>query len=547
MARFKSISHFNTLILSVIIFVGIFLRFYKLDWGNGYHFHPDEYHLIISAEQLNFPTQTHPHFFSYGSVTIYLIYLNRLVLENLFKSVPDLFLIGRFYSALYSSLTLIVIFAVSRKLFKNKQIAILPLIISVLSPGLVQQAHFATPESAVTFWMFLFLFLSIKYIDSQKFRYIFLPAISFGMAISTKITPLITFPTFIIAVVHNVMKTKKPIYLISHVFTFILIAALVYLITNPYTLLDYSGWKNSFNYETGVARGTQLVFYTRQFINTSPVIFQYKKILSHAIDPVSLALGTLGFFILLITSVKKKPTNNILPVYIMVLTTFSTYFFFNSFMFAKWTRFIAPTFPFFSLFSVYVIDITRSEKIKKILIVSILLSSFFWGLFFSSIYFRKDVRIEATNWIQNNLPQNSYILTETGNTIEVPFSGNYIKKSFDFYRLDEDSTLSRDLVEELVRSDYFIVQSRRIFLNHNSVNFPITSRFYNKLFDGSLGFEQIQTFTSFPSLNIGGWSLEIKDEKSEETWSVFDHPVVRIYKKEKPISERDYENILQIN
>ena len=38
--------------------------------------------------------------------------------------------------------------------------------------------------------------------------------------------------------------------------------------------------------------------------------------------------------------------------------------------------------------------------------------------------------------------------------------------------------------------------------------------------------------------------MEIPDEDAEETWSVFDHPVVRIYKKTNTLSTIEYEQIL---
>jgi hypothetical protein len=47
-------------------------------------------------------------------------------------------------------------------------------------------------------------------------------------------------------------------------------------------------------------------------------------------------------------------------------------------------------------------------------------------------------------------------------------------------------------------------------------------------------------------LEIGNWKLEIPDEKAEETWSVFDHPVIRIFKKTQPLSIKDYAKFLEI-
>ena len=63
-----------------ILFLGAVLRFYKLDWGEGNFFHPDEYHIAGAVSRLSFPSQMNPHLFTYGSFTVYLIYFTRLIL-----------------------------------------------------------------------------------------------------------------------------------------------------------------------------------------------------------------------------------------------------------------------------------------------------------------------------------------------------------------------------------------------------------------------------------------------------------------------------------
>ena len=98
------------IILILIIVLGGFLRFYKLDWGEGLFAHPDEYHIVISVNQLVFPTQMHPHFFNYGTVIIYFDFFTKEFFQK-FNLNP--FLIGRFYSAFFSTLTILSIYLIS--------------------------------------------------------------------------------------------------------------------------------------------------------------------------------------------------------------------------------------------------------------------------------------------------------------------------------------------------------------------------------------------------------------------------------------------------
>ena len=165
---------------------------------------------------------------------------------------------------------------------------------------------------------------------------------------------------------------------------------------------------------------------------------------------------------------------------------------------------------------------------------------------FFSIYSKVDVRITATRWIQTNIPKGSVLLTESGNTLDVPLWGIYTKKVFDFYTLEENPINLVSLATDLEKSDYFIIQSRRVFVNHTRLidNYPKSANFYKQLLNGELGFVEIKEFDSFPELQIGAYKIDVNDELAEETWSVFDHPVIRIYKKTKPNSLNYYEKII---
>lgn len=67
------------------------------------------------------------------------------------------------------------------------------------------------------------------------------------------------------------------------------------------------------------------------------------------------------------------------------------------------------------------------------------------------------------------------------------------------------------------------------YLKHN---FSTPYSYYDDLFSGKLGFTQIAEFTSYPRISIGGKTIiEFPDEDAEESFTVFDHPVIRIYKR----------------
>ena len=557
---------FKSLTILGIIALGAFLRFYKLDWGQGLFSHPDEYHIVTSVAQLSFPNQMHPHFFSYGTVTIYLIYFTQEILKHLstifnFQFImPNSFLIGRFYSALFSTLTIFIVYKICAIFFTNRKFTLIAAFLTGITPGLIQQAHFATPESSLTFFLFGSLLFIIKFVKQNKILFPVLASIFLSFAMGTKISSIVFLLPLITAVIIKFylkkLSFKTPVLFIkqalerllkftSFMAIILIIVIVAFVFVAPYVFLDFPAFRSTLEYEGGLAMGKFSVFYTRQFIDTVPVLFQIEKILPYALGPFLLLFSSLGFMFIVINLIIKLKKE-----LFVIIVAFLSLFLANAFLFAKWTRFIAPTFPFFAIFASFLLDklYSKSKSISKLLTIILLIGTFLWTTAFFSIYLHSDVRITASNWIEKNFPENSTILIEGGNMIDVPLRGSFKRISLDFYNLEIDAQTRSKIASGLDNANYFLVQSRRVFMNHQRLPriFPITSNFYNALFNGKMGFAQIQEFHSYPMLKIGNFKLEFPDETAEETWSVFDHPVIRVFKKTQQLSVGDYAKFLEI-
>lgn len=523
----------------LILLIGFFLRLYKLDWGEGLYTHPDEYHIATSVSQLVFPTQMHPHFFSYGTVTIYSIYFTQEIIKYLYSNFNS-FLIGRFYSALFSTLTIFLVYKICRS-FMEKRFSCLAALLVALTPGLIQQAHFATPESALTFFLFGSLLFIIKFIKQNKILFLILASVFLGFALGVKISSVVFLFPILTGIIIKLFR--KPFRLILFTITSLAIAIATFAIVAPFVFLDFPAFRGNLEYEGGLAVGKIPVFYTRQFIDTMPVLFQIEKILPYALGPALLFLGILGLLALIIFLIKKPKAGPLL-----ILIAFFSIFISNAFLFAKWTRFIAPTFPFFAIFAVsFLQEIKKFRVIFYSFTTILLLATALWTMSFFSIYTNRDVRITASRWIESVALPGSTFLVEGGNTADLPLSGNFQKISLDFYALEHDLLTRERIIDALHSSDYFLVQSRRVFYNHQRLPrlFPKTARFYDALFAGEMGFKQIKEFHSYPKLSLFGFGLEFPDENAEETWSVFDHPVIRIFEKKTQLTKDDYAKFLE--
>ena len=113
---------------------------------------------------------------------------------------------------------------------------------------------------------------------------------------------------------------------------------------------------------------------------------------------------------------------------------------------------------------------------------------------------------------------------------------------FNFYELDEDKTGQKQIALNTLinENEYFISVSNRVYGNslRSPDKFPASADFYRRLFDGSLGYQKIYESPSFVIPAKAGIYLNRFRVKrgmtvglsSEETFQVFDHPTVLIYK-----------------
>ncbi|MEX2080200.1 MAG: DUF2298 domain-containing protein, partial [Dehalococcoidia bacterium] len=107
----------------------------------------------------------------------------------------------------------------------------------------------------------------------------------------------------------------------------------------------------------------------------------------------------------------------------------------------------------------------------------------------------------------------------------------------DIYRTDSTGKI-RDLVygeaavpnrQGLAGADYIVISSNRVrdSVKRLEREYPATLRYYELLDSGALGFERVATFGVEPSF-LG---ISIPDQGAEESFTVYDHPEVRIYQK----------------
>ena len=159
----------------------------------------------------------------------------------------------------------------------------------------------------------------------------------------------------------------------------------------------------------------------------------------------------------------------------------------------------------------------------------------FYATAFTTIYTREVSRVAASRWILKNIPAGATISSEHWDDAlplrvdgKDPFGGIYRGVEMQWYGEDIPEKIPQ-AIQWLDQTDYIVLSSNRLYesIPRLPMRYPLTTKYYEWLFDGTLGFDLLATFTSRPQL----FGIEIVDDNAEEAFTVYDHPKVLIFKK----------------
>ncbi len=523
--------------LIIILALAIFFRFAGLDWGGGHYFHPDENNMAQAV--LSLEKNGQPDFYAYGQLPLFLTLFSART-NNLFSFIhqqnqldfSEAIFFLRFWSAIAGVTTVFLVYLLGKKLI-NTQSGIVAALVTAFLPGLIQASHFGTTESYLALFYLATAYFSLKIYQEKNRKNFLFTGLFLGLGLATKISAAAFFLLPLTASALAGKNKKRPIgALAKNLFAGGLLAVITWLIFSPFLIINFSQTLTTLKYEITVAKGEVIPFYTRQFLNTIPFWFQAKRVLPFL-------LGWPVFIIYLLGIVRLVKEKKKAPLWLIILLPSLIFFLYQGQLFVKWTRFMVPIVPVFPLLFAKAIN-----KISKPLQYIVLIVSCLPGLFFFDlVYNQPNIRWQFSSWAKENLPKNSLILSESGNVINLPINTNHQVINFDFYQLEEGQNLKL-LCQHLEGADYILVPSRRVFANHQENQFPNIADYYQKLFSNQLGFSLVKTFSPTSRYPLANLYYQKSETRAEETWTVFDHPTIRLYQKNKPLSTEEYCHIL---
>lgn len=221
-------------------------------------------------------------------------------------------------------------------------------------------------------------------------------------------------------------------------------------------------------------------------------------------------------------------------------------------------RYYLPLYPFFAIYAGFFVFWvwerakglrvpwnTVARAATAVFIAVVLGYTFFWANAFASIYTRPVSRIVASDWLKANVPLGAIIANEHWDD-PLPFGGYQgLKSSSDglMQNYGEDGPEKRDQLQAwLDEADFIVLSSNRLYqsIPRLPLRYPLTTKYYEWLFNGALGFDKVQEFTSYPQL----FGIVINDDSSDEAFTVYDHPKVLVFKKTSRYSSENTAKLL---
>jgi len=544
-------------LLVIIIIFGALARSWNLNWDGGtYNLHPDEWALNEVVRTLG--PDLHPHFFFYGSFPIYLYRATAEVLGILtgmdWLAQERLALIGRTYSALAGTAILPLVFAIGRQLWGN----LAGLIAASCAAGaalLIQAAHFGTVDTLVTLVGVAIFWISLRIAISGAARFYVLAGIVAGLGIATKLTA-VSFLLFPLLAHFGRVRRSGPFLppmqmdqTLRLPFLVLAVALGTTLLTSPYYLLAWNELWATVSVQSAELNGGYKLPYTWQFIGSTPYLFELRNLVLWGLGfPLGLA-ALVGWGWALMQIVRQR------TIFMLLLTSWPTiYLLYIGTWEARFIRHTLPLVPYCCLFAAGgLISLMEwlqrmgkgGRRLAGVVAMGVVAGAIVWGLAYLSIYTSLDSRLAATDWMHSNLEPGTRLVVEDQNQLLPLPSSNYPLDTYSYSVLRTTSPDTRekmgDFAAVLASGDVLILANRRwssVLPRH--LDFPLTGRYYRLLFEGELGYEPLATFASPPQLGPLAWS----DDDAEETFQVFDHPTVRLFRNTGRLSEEELRRLL---
>jgi YYY domain-containing protein len=473
------------ILLLVVLAAGTYFRTVGIDWDDSHHLHPDERFLTMvssaispvdsfreyfdtTLSSLN-PNNVGYGFYVYGTFPLFTVrYISELVNKTGYDNV---YLVGRYVSAVSDILTVLLVFFIALRLYKDRRIAVLGAAFYSASVLAIQLSHYFTVDIFTNLFITLTIYFGIEVMTSpleaslasslavwenmsrrfdrlkggyQTLVSCLLFGAALGMAMASKVSavPVAILLPAAMVIKYAALSKEERIQIFPIIFRDLISAAvtafIVFRILQPFAFTG-PGFLGMIPSERWLSTLKELSLQSNGNVDFPPALQWARRPFSFAWENMvvwglGLPLGILawsGFLWMGWRILKGEWRQHSL----LWLWTF-IYFLWQSSVFSRTMRYQIPVYPILAIFAAWaLVELWRIKPKPKgrfvwqkwasgFIGLIVIASTFAWAFAFTRIYTRPVTRVEASEWIYENIPSAINVQYEThqGDAVSHPVS-----------------------------------------------------------------------------------------------------------------------------
>ena len=580
-------------VLFIILSLALALRLYGIDWDGGGLFHPDERAILSKVSELDLPSigdlpdlldadksTLNPNWFSYGSLPLYMLKGVDVAASPFTDlNIFDLRFPGRVMSAMADTALIGLIFLFGRAWLGNR-VGLLAALFAALAVIEIQLSHFFAVDTFLALFGAGSVFFMVRVGYTGKKSDSLAAGVLVGLALATKASAAVLLVPLIFSHLLYIASEPGEFFRLSRSPEEIraraksVLSRLLYAgagivgalyVTQPYMFLDWGTYRESVTRESEMVRRITDLPFTRQYIDTPRYLYQFWQLGTYGLGPVLGMLAWGSLFISGVYALRKRRKFDL-----VVLSYVVPYLLITGWFDVKFLRYMLPILPFLLLYAARVLiwglDIVRDWRpdlryAGPVAIGLVVAVTAHYAISYETIYSRPHPAQATSDWIIENTPRDSLVLKEHWEE-GLPRLEPRFREELELYNPDTDFKFDR-ISSQLARADYLVFYSNRLYatLPRLEERYPLSTRYYEKLFDGTLGYELVHTERSVPSFlgisydedtfgrtDLGepaGYDADNGDLATisfgwaDESFYVYDHPKTLVFQNVERLGERE--------
>ena len=489
-----------------------------------------------------------PHWFPLGSVLLYFLVYLRSILE-LFTdfSSMDMRYVGRAVSALADVGSVLLVFVLGRRIYGAK-VGLLAAALTALAVVHVQNSHFYRPETFASLFTLASFWAMFRMMERKRLADSLLLGIFAGLAVAPKVSGIMVLCPLALAYGYRLwdsLRTTREqdsevwLRIAAHGAAALAVGAVVFFLSAPYALLDFASFKGDLQTQNHMVQNAGVWPFTVQYVGTAPYLYHIQQT---AVWGLGLPLGVVAWLAVPLTAATLLWTTGRFRADSIILTFVLVSLVVQESFEVRFQRYLFTLMPLMILLGARIlwwpvdrfggtagdssdrsagsgrarrVNLFRKRRDETLkwaavgIVVFVVAATAFYAVAFQRVYERPHPAVTASQWINANIAPGTSIVSDNHWDEFLPNLYEFDVWQYPVYEADTPSK-AETLAGRLADSEYLVFYSNRPYssVSRDPDRFPDSTRYYQLLFSGELGYRLEKSFATYPGL----WGVEFRDD-----------------------------------